>query len=132
MARYPLSLPTQLKQDAEALAAGQDISLNQFVLWAVAEKVGDLRSQIADPAFPRITYRLGASGHPRPILRGTNLRVQTITVAATHWGLSPSEIAQEYGVSQAQVEEALMFYQSHRAEIDAAVAAEEAMEPADG
>jgi hypothetical protein len=30
------------------------------------------------------------------------------------------------------VEEALLFYQAHRAEIDAAIAAEEAMELADG
>ena len=38
MARYPLSLPTQLKQEAETLAAQQGVSLNQFILWAVAEK----------------------------------------------------------------------------------------------
>ena len=131
MARYPLSLPTQLKQDAENLAASQGISLNQFVLWAVAEKVGDLRSHLSDPAFPRIAYRRGASGQPRPILRGTNLRVQTIVVASVHWGLSPAQIAEEYGVSQSLVEEALTFYQAHRAEIDAAIAAEERLEPAD-
>ena len=88
MARYPLSLPNQLKQEAEALAAGQGISLNQFVLWAVAEKVGSLRSLLDDPAFPRITYRRGASGRPRPVLRGTNLRVQTIVVATKHWDQS--------------------------------------------
>ena len=131
MARYPLSLPNQLKQDAEALAAGQGISFNQFVLWAVAEKVGDLRSQITDPAFPRITYRRGASGQPRPVLRGTNLRVQTIAVASEHWRLSPAQIAQEYGVNQALVEEAILFYQAPRSEIDAAIAADEALEPAD-
>ncbi len=132
MARYPLSLPNQLKQDAETLAASQGISLNQFVLWAVAEKVGDLRSQVSDPAFPRISYRRGASGQLRPVLRGSNLRVQTIVIAATHWGLSPAQIAEEYGVSKSQVEEALRFYQAHRAETDAAIAAEEALEPADG
>ncbi|HSN74480.1 MAG TPA: DUF433 domain-containing protein [Anaerolineae bacterium] len=131
MARYPLSLPNQLKQDAETLAASQGISLNQFVLWAVAEKVGDLRSQLSDPTFLRITYRRGASGQPRPVLRGTNLRVQTIAVASTHWGLSSAQIADEYGISRMLVEEALMFYQNHRAEIDAAIAAEEALEPAD-
>ena len=131
MARYPLSLPTQLKQDAETLAASQGISLNQFVLWAVAEKVGDLRSQVSDPAFPRIAYRRGTSGHLKPVLRGTNLRVQTIIAASTYWGMSPVQIAEEYGVSLSLVEEALMFYQAHRAEIDAAIAAEEALEPAD-
>lgn len=131
MARYPLSLPNQLKQDAETLAASQGISFNQFVLWAVAEKVGDLRSQVSDAAFPRITYRRGASGHPRPVLRGTNLRVQTIAVASTHWGLSPGQIADDYGVNQSQVEEALRFYEAHRAEINAHIAAEEVLEPAD-
>lgn len=131
MARYPLSLPTQLKQDAETLADSQGISLNQFVLWAVAEKVGDLRSQVSDPAFPRIAYRRGASGHPKPVLRGTNLRVQTIVVASEHWSLSHAQLAEEYGVSQSLVEEALTFYQAHRAEIDAAIAAEETLEPAD-
>ena len=132
MARDPLSLPTQLKQDAETLADSQGISLNQFVLWAVAEKVGDLRSQVSDPAFPRIAYRRGASGQLKPVLRGANLRVQTIVVASKHWGLSPAQIAEEYGVSPSLVEEALLFYQTHRAEIDAAIAAEEALEPANG
>lgn len=132
MARYPLSLPTQLKQDAEILAASEGISLNQFVLWAVAEKVGDLRSQLSDPAFPRIAYRRGASGQPRPVLRGTNLRVQTIVAASTCWEMSAAQIAEEYSVSPSLVEEALTFYQAHRAEIDTAIAAEEALEPADG
>ena len=40
MARYPLNLPAQLKQGAEEWAARQGISLNQFIMWAVAEKVG--------------------------------------------------------------------------------------------
>lgn len=109
MARYPLSLPAHLKQDAETLAASQGMSLIQFVLWAVAEKVGDLRGQLSDPAFPRIIYRRGASGQPRPVLRGANLRVQTIATASTHWGLSLAQIAEEYGISQMLVEEALPF-----------------------
>ena len=129
MARYPLSLPNQLKQEAEALAAGQGVSLNQFVLWAVAEKVGSLQSLLDDPAYPRIAYRRGANGRPRPVLRGTNLRVQTIVVATKDWGQSPTEIADNYGVSQTQVEEALAFYQTHSEEIDAAIAGEEALEP---
>lgn len=66
------------------------------------------------------------------MLRGTNLRVQTIAIASTHWGLSSAQIAEAYGISQMLVEEALLFYQAHRAEIDAAIAAEEAMELADG
>ncbi len=64
MARYPLSLPTQLKHEAETLAAQQGVSLNQFILWAVAEKVGALGQKLDDPAFPQITYRRGELGHP--------------------------------------------------------------------
>jgi uncharacterized protein (DUF433 family) len=131
MARYPLSLSTRLKQDAETLAAGQGVSLNQFELWADAEEVGDLRSQMPDPAFPRIAYRRGANGHPRPVLRGTNLRVQTIVTVATPWEMSPVQITEDYSISPSLVEEALLFYQAHRAEIDTAIAAEEALEPAD-
>ena len=44
-------------------------------------------------------------------------------------GQSPTEIADNYGVSQTQVEEALAFYQTHSEEIDAAIASEEALEP---
>ena len=57
MARYPLNLPAKLKQEAEQWAADQGVSLNQFILWSVAEKVGALKQNLDDPAFPRITYR---------------------------------------------------------------------------
>jgi hypothetical protein len=42
MTRYALNLPDALKRDAELLAKEQDVSLNQFILWSVAEKVGAL------------------------------------------------------------------------------------------
>ena len=93
MARYPLNLPQQLKQEAEALAEKQGVSLNQFIVWATAEKVGALSQQLDDPAFPQIAYRRGAAGIPTPVLRGTGLRVQTIAVAHEHWGMSATEIA---------------------------------------
>ena len=127
MARYSLNLPTQLKQDAEKYAASQGVSLNQFILWAVAEKVGALSQQLDDPAFPEITYRRGASGQPMPVLRGTGLRVQTVVVAAK-WGLSPKEIAAEYSLSEAQVQQALAFFRAHTAEIEMAIAAEQTLE----
>lgn len=130
MARYPLNLPTQLKQEAEKWAAHQGVSLNQFILWAVSEKVGALNQQLDDPAFPRITYRRGASGQPVPVLRGTGIRVQTVVVAAQEWGLSPAQIAAEYDLTEVQVKDALAFYEAHRQEIDAAVAAEQALEQA--
>ena len=129
MARYSLNLPTQLKQDAEKYAASQGVSLNQFILWAVAEKVGALSQQLDDPAFPEITYRRGASGQPMPVLRGTSLRVQTVVVAAK-WGLSPKEIAAEYSLSEAQVQQALAFFRAHTAEIEMAIASEQTLEAA--
>ena len=125
MSRYPLSLPAQLKQEAETCAETQGVSLNQFIMWAVAEKVGELRQSLDDPAFPQITYRRGAAGVPTPVLRGTGIRVQTIVVPHERWQMMPPPIAAEYGLTTAQVEEALAFYAAHRAEIEAALKAEE-------
>jgi uncharacterized protein (DUF433 family) len=124
MARYSLNLPSQLKQAAEAWASRQGVSLNQFILWAVSEKVGSLDQQLDDPAFPQITYRRGASGIPTPVLRGTGIRVQTIAVASTEWGMSAEEIATEYELSVKQVEEALAFFEVHRPEIESHMAYE--------
>lgn len=128
MARYSLNLPSQLKQDAEKWAENQGVSLDEFILWAVAEKVGALKEQIGRQAFPNITYRRGASGQLLSVLHGTNLRVQTVVIAAGQWGLSPNEIVVEYGLSEAQVNEALAFYAAHRSEIDAAITAEQTLE----
>jgi uncharacterized protein (DUF433 family) len=121
MARYSLNLPARLKQDAEACAATQGVSLNQFILWSVAEKVGTLQQPLDDPAFPHVTYRRGASGRPSAVLRGTGLRVQTLVVAAHTWSLTPSQIAVEYDLPVAQIQEALAFYLAHREEIDTAL-----------
>ncbi len=125
MARYPLNLPQQLKQDAETWAGKQGISLNKFILWATAEKVGSLNQQLDDPAFPQITYRRGASGIPTPILRGTGLRVQAVAIAHERWGMQPAEIADEYGLTQRQIKEALAFFDAHRAEIEMHIAGEQ-------
>ena len=130
MARYPLNLPIQLKKEAEQWAASQGISLNQFIMWSVAEKVGALRQDLNDPDFPQITYRRGAAAVPTPVLRGTGIRVQTIVVAVQQWGLTPGQVAAEYDLTESQVEEALAFYQAHRAEIDAAMKAERTLEQA--
>ena len=129
MSRYALSLPVQLKKEAEEWAKQQGISLNQFILWAVAEKLGALRSQVDDPDFPRITYRRGATRRPTPVLSGTGIRVQAIVTAADKWGLSPAEIADQYGLSETQVREAQAFYNAHRSEIDADFKSETALEP---
>ncbi len=118
MARYPLNLPTQLKQESEKWAAAQGVSLNQFVMWAVAEKVGMLNASQDDPRYPHITYRRGAAGTPAPVVRGTGVRVAALVIASQSWGLSVQELAQEYDLSLAQVQDALAFYQAHQAEID--------------
>ena len=132
MPRYALSLPIQLKKEAEQWAQRQGISLNQFILWAVAEKLGALRSQVDDPDFPHITYRRGTSRRPSPILSGTGIRVQAIVTAADTWGLSPVEIADQFGLSETQVREAQAFYVAHRSEIDADIQSETTLEPKGG
>ena len=130
MARYPLNLPVELKKEAERWAASQGVSLNQFIMWSVAEKVGALRQNLDDPRFPQITYRRGAAGVPTPVLRGTGIRVQTIVVASRQWGLSTEQVAAEYDLTESQVEEALAFYAAHQAEVDAAMETEQTLEAA--
>ncbi|NER39237.1 MAG: hypothetical protein F6J93_35680 [Oscillatoria sp. SIO1A7] len=41
-----------------------------------------------------------------------------MAIAARKWGLSPSQIAAEYDLSEAMVNEALAFYSDRRQEID--------------
>lgn len=127
MTRYALNLPNALKRDAERLAKEQGVSLNQFILWSVAEKVGQLLQGLDDANFPNVTYRRGAAGSLAPVLRGTGIRVQTIAIAAE--SKSPDEIADDYDLTKLQVREALSFYEAHRAEIDAHIQAEAALEP---
>ena len=112
--RYAVNLPIDLKKEAEALAKQQGISLNQFILWSVTEKVSALKAGIDDTDFPSITYRRGASGIPIPILRGTGIRVQTIVVSYREWNETPAEIAGQYNLSEGQIKEAINFYQTHR------------------
>jgi len=131
MARYALNLPADLKREAEELAQKQGVSLNQFILWSVSEKVGALKHALDDPSFPGITYRRGASGIPTPVLRGTGIRVQTMVGAQSSWGMSPTDIAAQYDLPESRVREALAFYEAHRSEIDVAIAAEAALEPDD-
>ena len=129
MTRYAVILPLALKRDAERLAKEQGVSLNQFILWSVAEKVGTLLQREAYPNFPNVTYRRGASGALSAVLRGTAIRIQTIVIASEN--MSPEEIAGDYDLRVAQVQEALDFYRAHQAEIDAFIQAEAALEPKD-
>lgn len=127
MARYPLNLPTQLKEEAEQYAVEQGVSLNQFILWAVSEKVGNLKQKLDDPRFPHVTYQRRPSGLA-PVIRGTALRVQVVYICVERWGMSTAEVAAEYGLQLAQVEDALQFAREHRSEIEAAIAEENELE----
>ena len=118
MTRYALNLPTDLKREAEELAGKQGVSLNQFIMWSVSEKVASMRQQLDDPAFPAITYRRGASGWVTPVIRGTGIRVQTIAIDIRH-GMAPEEIAADYELDVRKINEAQAFYKAHQAEIDA-------------
>ncbi|MEL6442123.1 MAG: DUF433 domain-containing protein [Cyanobacteria bacterium J06621_8] len=130
MADYTINLPLQLQQEAEQRAASQGIPLDQFILWALAEKVTSLRHQFNDQNFPQITYRQGASGNPVAIISGTGIRVQTIAIAVHQWKLSPQQLAEDYGLTEAQVSDALGFYAAHQTEIDSAIATEQVIEAA--
>jgi len=123
MTRYALDLPVKLKDEAERLAKEQGVSLDQFILWSVAEKVGGLLQTQADTKFPNIVYRRGASGWLRPALRGRGLHVQTLVIASREF--TPAQLAAEYDLTEAQVQEALDFYKAHQAEIDAHIAVED-------
>ena len=128
MSMYPLDLPAPLKRQAEQWASEQGVSLNQFIIWAVAEKVGALNQGLHDPKFPNIIYRRGAAGVPTPFLRGTGIRVQTVVMAKTVWESDPVEIAENYDLTENQVQEALAFYEAHQQEIDIAITHERTLE----
>lgn len=125
MARYPLNLPALLKQEAEEFAVRQGVSLNQFILWALSEKVGGLKQLLDDPTFPQVTYRRSGTGAPVAVVRGSGIRVATLAIAHEVWGWDARRIAAEYGITEGEANGALAFHMAHRAEIDATIAANE-------
>ncbi len=46
--------------------------------------------------------------------------------------MSPTEVVQEYELEEARVKECLVFYEAHRAEIDASLQVEEVLEKEHG
>ena len=122
--RYPLNLPKELKQAAAGVAKEQGVSLNQFFLWSISEKVSELKASLDDPRFPLITYRRGASGVPTPIIRGTGIRVETLVVAHQRWGQPAAELAHEYEIPVEAVQAALDYYRAHPEEIDTLIRVE--------
>ena len=128
MTSFSLNLPDKLKEQAERCAATQGVTLETFVLLALAEKVGILSQPQDDINFPHITYRRGASGTMQPLIKDTNLRVQTLVIASQKWSLSVREIADDYELSEEVVKEALAFYQDRKQEIDELINSETALE----
>lgn len=122
MSRYALDLPAGLKREAEELAAQQGISLNQFIMWSVSEKVAALRQALDDPKYPGITCRRGASGWVTPVIRGTGIRVQTV-VAGLSQGISPEQVTEEHETDVSRIREAQSFYVANRPEIDGSLRA---------
>jgi len=127
MTAYALNLPDRLKHEVEQLAESQGISLDQFVLWAVTEKVSTLKASLAS-----ITYRQGASGQIFSVIKGTGVRVQTLAIAFHKLLMSASQIANEYDLSEEQVTEALRFYEFNKEQIDLAIASEQTLESVHG
>ena len=126
--RYAVNLPIELKKEAETFAKQQGVSLNQFILWSVAEKVSALKVGLDDPNFPGNSYRRGTSGIPVPVMRGTGIRVQTIVISNQDWNEAPAEIAIQYGLSESQANEALRFYHAHQNEIDLLIQSDSLLE----
>jgi hypothetical protein len=96
------------------------------MLWAVSEKVGSLKQQLDDLAYPQITYRRGRQ--PRAAAARQRLARSDGCSASEQWDLPPACIAEEYGQPESAIRDALAFYGAHRAEIDASLTAEEALE----
>ena len=87
-----------------------------------------MKAGLDAPNFPGIAYRRGASGIPVPVLRGACIRVQTIVISNREWNETLKKIAAQYELTVGQVEEALMFYQAHQAEIDLLIQSDSMLE----
>jgi uncharacterized protein (DUF433 family) len=128
--RYSLNLPLDLKQDAEQIAERQGVSLNQLILWSLAEKVTALKSKIDDPNFPDITYKLDVDNHPVPVIKGKGIRVQTLVIAFYDWKESVAEISKQYDLPTKTVKQALSFYEMHKKAVDSLIDSNTEAEPA--
>jgi len=127
--RYSLNLPVDLKQDAEEIAERQGVSLNQLILWSLAEKVTELKSKIDDPNFPEIAYKLDADNQLVPYLKGKGIRVQTLVIAFYEWKESVPELSRQYDLPQKTVKQALAFYEAHKKMVDGLIASNDEAEP---
>ncbi len=127
--RYSLNLPVDLKQDAEEIAKRQGVSLNQLILWSLAEKVTALKSKIDDPNFPEITYKLDSDNQLVPYVKGKGIRVQTLVIAFYEWKESAAEISRQYDLPLKMVKQALAFYEAHKILVDGLIDSNSEAEP---
>jgi hypothetical protein len=81
MARTSLNLPPVLKEEAKAMASQPGVSLNQFIVWAVAEKIGGLKGRLDDPRFPHVTYPAGRSGARSATAAAGALEAEPLAIA---------------------------------------------------
>ncbi len=128
MDKKSLTLPKSLLQEVEKYAINQGVSIEQFILWAIAEKIGILSQSLINTKFPNIAYFKGASGKVFPVIKNTSIRIQTIIIAHYQWELSISEIAKEYDLNKELIKEALKFYHTNKTEIDQMISAERGLE----
>ena len=127
--RYSLNLPVDLKQDAEEIAERQGISLNQLILWSLAEKVTALKSKIDDPNFPDVAYKLDSDNQLVPYIKGKGIRVQTLVIAFYEWKESVTELSRQYDLPQKTVKQALAFYEAHKKIVDGLIDVNTEVEP---
>ncbi|MDJ0662104.1 MAG: DUF433 domain-containing protein [Crocosphaera sp.] len=128
MTQYYLKLPPKLQQEAEKYAIDQGITLDNLIIWAIAEKIGSLKQNLDDNNFLDIVYSRNQEGEMIPKLRGTNIQVKTLVVAVKNWQLTPQQVADEYGITEEKVNNVMAFYEQHRQEIDTAIATDKVLE----
>ncbi len=136
MTQYSLKLPPKLQQEAEKYATDQGITLDNLIIWVIskrspsrcAEKIGSLKQSLDDNNFPDIVYSRNQEGEMIPKLRGTNIQVKTLVVAVKNWQLTRQQVADEYGISEEQVNNVMAFYEQHYQEIDTAIATDKVLE----
>ncbi|NEP46839.1 MAG: DUF433 domain-containing protein [Okeania sp. SIO2H7] len=128
MSAYSLNLPSQLREAATKVASQQGLSLEQFIISAISDKLAAEDKSFNKPNFPEIIYIRGTSGILTPVLKGTRIRIQTLVIAKNRWNLSEEQIAYEYDLSLEQVRQALLFYSEFREEIEEAIATAQTIE----
>ena len=123
----------ELQNQVLQLSLQERWQLVQQILASIQrETASSARTLSKDSTFQHIHYRTGSSGEASPTIKGTRIRVQTIAISARQWNWEPEKIAEEYDLSEAQVTEALRFYELHSTEIEAAISAEAAFAAAHG